>query len=121
MLENPLFSRRKFIKTSLATAAAFTIVPRNVLGGPGFTAPSDQLTKAIIGVGGMGTAHISYPYFKLLAVCDVDEKTLQYVRHRSTRDDWKIYTDDPAAQYCYEAEWDLSTLEPLERRIEAPE
>lgn len=86
MLENPLFSRRKFIKTSLATAAAFTIVPRHVLGGPGFIAPSDQLTKAIIGVGGMGSAHINYPYFKLLAVCDVDENHLKSALVRAGKD-----------------------------------
>ena len=86
MLGKPLFSRRKFIKTSLATAAAFTIVPRHVLGGRGFIAPSDQLTKAIIGVGGMGSAHINYPYFKLLAVCDVDENHLKSALQRTGKD-----------------------------------
>jgi predicted dehydrogenase len=55
------------------------IVPRRVLGGPGYTPPSDQLTKAIIGVGGMGRSHISYEDTKLLAVCDVDRKHLQDV------------------------------------------
>ncbi|MFC1725329.1 Gfo/Idh/MocA family oxidoreductase [candidate division KSB1 bacterium] len=64
-------TRRQFIKSSI-TAAAFTIVPRKVLGGTKFIAPSDELTKAIIGVGGMGRGHIDYPG-KLLAVCDVDE------------------------------------------------
>jgi hypothetical protein len=37
--------RKDFIRKSLLGAAAFTIVPRHVLGGPGFTAPSDQITK----------------------------------------------------------------------------
>lgn len=59
-------------KASIA-AAAFTIVPRHVLGGKGFTAPSDQLTKGIIGVGGMGVNHIEYEGTRLLAVCDVDK------------------------------------------------
>lgn len=72
-----LYNRRKFIKASLATTAAFTIVPRHVLGGPGFRPPSDQLTIAIIGVGGMGRAHMWDTYFKLLAVCDVDENHLK--------------------------------------------
>jgi myo-inositol 2-dehydrogenase/D-chiro-inositol 1-dehydrogenase len=68
-------TRRDFIKGA-AAAAAFTIVPRHALGGPGFTPPSDVLTKAIIGVGGMGQGHIQYAG-KLLAVCDVDQKHLQ--------------------------------------------
>ena len=43
-------SRRDFIgKTAVATAA-FTIVPRHVLGGPGFTAPSDMVNVAGIGL-----------------------------------------------------------------------
>ena len=68
-------ARRAFLKTSLA-AAAVTIVPRSVLGGPNFTAPSDKLTKAVIGVGGMGLGHLKYPGARLVAVCDVDENHL---------------------------------------------
>ena len=69
-------SRRKFLTTTAAGITAFTILPRKVFGGVGFTAPSDELTKAIIGVGGMGEGHIDYPG-KLLAVCDVDEAHLK--------------------------------------------
>lgn len=69
--------RRSFIRNTFAGISAFTIVPRHVLGGQGHTPPSDQLTKAIIGVGGMGRGHIKYPGAKLLAVCDVDEEHLQ--------------------------------------------
>jgi myo-inositol 2-dehydrogenase/D-chiro-inositol 1-dehydrogenase len=43
-------ARRDFLKKTAAAAVAFTIVPRHVLGGPGITAPSDQLTKGIVGV-----------------------------------------------------------------------
>jgi predicted dehydrogenase len=64
-------TRREWLKEA-AAAAALTIVPRRVLGGPGFTPPSDELTKAVIGVGGMGRAHLTYPGARLLAVCDVD-------------------------------------------------
>ncbi|MBI9061252.1 MAG: Gfo/Idh/MocA family oxidoreductase [Marinilabiliaceae bacterium] len=71
--------RRKFLKKSLAAVAGITIVPRHVLGGKGYIAPSDQLTKAIIGVGGMGRGHISYEGTKLLAVCDVDRNHLKDV------------------------------------------
>lgn len=68
--------RRDFIKKSATAAFAFTIIPRHVLGGKGFTAPSDQLTKAIIGVGGMGRGHIPYEATRVLAVCDVDKDHL---------------------------------------------
>jgi hypothetical protein len=44
-------SRRGFIKSAATAAAAFMIVPRHVLGGNGFTAPSDKLQVAGIGVG----------------------------------------------------------------------
>ena len=46
-------SRRDFIGIAGATAA-FTVVPRHVLGGPGFMSPSDKINIAGIGVGGMG-------------------------------------------------------------------
>jgi len=69
-------TRRTFNKGLLAAGAAFTIVPRHVLGGPGHTPPSEELTKAIIGVGWMGKGHIPYPGARLLAVCDVDQQHL---------------------------------------------
>ena len=51
-------SRRDFIgKTAVATAA-FTIVPRHVLGGPGYTAPSDMVNVAGIGLGNQGGSDI---------------------------------------------------------------
>lgn len=53
------------------------IVPRHVLGGQGHTPPSEQLTRAVIGVGGMGRGHLKYDVGRLLAVCDVDEKHLR--------------------------------------------
>jgi len=70
-------SRRKFIKSSVTGIGAFYIVPRHVLGGTEFTPPSDILTKAVIGVGGMGRWHLNIPGSKLLAVCDVDLNHLQ--------------------------------------------
>lgn len=65
-------SRRNFLKTSLIALSGISIVPRHVLGGPGYLAPSDQLTKAIIGVGEMGREHFSYGGTRLIAICDVD-------------------------------------------------
>lgn len=73
---NTTASRRSFIKGSLATLATISIVPRHVLG-KGFLAPSDMLTKAIVGVGGMGRGHIPYAGTKVVALCDVDKNHLQ--------------------------------------------
>jgi len=47
-------SRRQFIATTASAVAAATILPRHVLGGPGFVAPSDKVNVAIIGAGGQG-------------------------------------------------------------------
>ncbi|MBE8714252.1 Gfo/Idh/MocA family oxidoreductase [Sphingobacterium hungaricum] len=69
-------SRRDFIKKSLLGAAAFTIVPRFVLGGNGYLAPSDHLTKGVIGVGAMGRGHFAYAGTKTVAICDVDTRHL---------------------------------------------
>jgi myo-inositol 2-dehydrogenase / D-chiro-inositol 1-dehydrogenase len=69
--------RRNFLKKSTSAALALTVIPRHVLGGQQFTAPSDQLTKGIIGVGGMGRGHFGYENTRLLAVCDVDSEHLK--------------------------------------------
>jgi predicted dehydrogenase len=52
--EHSTISRRQFVGAVGAASAAFTIVPRHVLGGPAYTAPSDMLNVAGIGIGGMG-------------------------------------------------------------------
>jgi len=77
MTRKKSITRRDFIKHTITATAAFTILPRYVLGGPGYTAPSDQLTKAVIGVGSMGLVHLRYRGARLLAVCDVDENHLK--------------------------------------------
>src|SRR5881397_1283603 len=64
-------SRRKFVREA-ATAAAFTIVPRHVLG-RGFVAPSDKLNIAAIGCGGKGRSDIDgVATENIYALCDVD-------------------------------------------------
>lgn len=70
-------SRRGFLKSALIAGAGLTIIPRHVLGGQGYLAPSDQLTKAIIGVGGMGRGHIPYEGTRVVAICDVDRLHLE--------------------------------------------
>src|SRR4028118_2395189 len=71
-------SRRNFVKTTALAAAGFMIVPRHVLGGKGFVAPSDRLVVAGIGVGGKGESDIAM-FAKsgkadIAYLCDVDEK-----------------------------------------------
>ena len=51
-LERPI-PRRKFLAQT-AAAASLTIVPRRVLGGINYVAPSDKLNVAFIGVGSQG-------------------------------------------------------------------
>jgi predicted dehydrogenase len=68
-------SRRDFLRAAAATAA-FTIVPRHVLGGPGFTPPSEQLTRAIIGCGSISGSHLPMTDGRLLALCDPDSQRL---------------------------------------------
>jgi myo-inositol 2-dehydrogenase/D-chiro-inositol 1-dehydrogenase len=79
MEEKKIPSRRTFLKQSLGTLAAFTIVPRHVLG-KGFLAPSDQLSKGIIGVGGMGRGHIPYAGTRVAAICDVDTSHIEIAK-----------------------------------------
>lgn len=68
-------SRRSFIK-KVAVGTSFFIVPRHVLGGVGYTAPSDQLNLAAIGAGGKGTSDIRNASVdgreRVSALCDVD-------------------------------------------------
>lgn len=54
-------------------------------------------------------------------VCDVDEKTLQYVRARSTRPNWTVYRDDAGCEYDAEYEFDLATMDPLVAKPHSPD
>jgi predicted dehydrogenase len=51
----PTLSRRHFLT---ATAASLAIVPRHVLGGPGYVAPSDKVNIALVGAGGQGRTNL---------------------------------------------------------------
>ncbi|MES2995682.1 MAG: Gfo/Idh/MocA family oxidoreductase [Verrucomicrobiota bacterium] len=71
---NGTTSRRNVIK-GLSALATIQIVPSRVLGLNGQTPPSEEITKAIIGCGGISASHLTMPG-KLLALCDVDSKHL---------------------------------------------
>ncbi len=80
---SPIVSRRKFIAAGGAAAAAFTIVPRHVLGGVGFVAPSEKITVGYIGCGTQGLREmpglLAMPEVQIVAVCDPVKKSHDYV------------------------------------------
>jgi predicted dehydrogenase len=76
--KTPNPSRRQFLKSSAIAAAGFMIVPRHVLGGKGFIAPSDKLLIAGVGAGGKGESDIANFYksgkAEIAFLCDVDDR-----------------------------------------------
>ncbi|HTA30665.1 MAG TPA: Gfo/Idh/MocA family oxidoreductase, partial [Candidatus Cybelea sp.] len=64
-------------------AAAFTIVPRHVLGGPGFVPPSEKITLAYIGCGTQGLREmvdmLAVPEIQIVAVCDPVKDSHEYL------------------------------------------
>lgn len=75
-------SRRNFLTRLGAASAAFTIVPRHVLGGSGNVAPSDKINMAFIGVGAQGMRvmlhFLGEPDVQGIAVCDVNKAGANY-------------------------------------------
>ena len=68
-------NRRSLLK-SAAIAGSFQIVPRRLLGGQGYTPPSEELTRGIIGCGNMGSSHMGYRGSRVLALSDVKKSSL---------------------------------------------
>ncbi len=93
-------SRREFIGKTALAATAITIVPRHVLGGSGYTAPSDKLNIACVGVGGKGRSDIaSVATENIYALCDVDdtkmaERALEYPQAKKYRDYRKMLAEN---------------------------
>ncbi|HEY3285008.1 MAG TPA: Gfo/Idh/MocA family oxidoreductase [Armatimonadota bacterium] len=76
-------TRRQFVATTGVAAAAFTLVPRHVLGGPGYVAPSERITLACIGFGTQAIREIggvlASPDVQVVAVCDVEKDGTHYL------------------------------------------
>ncbi len=72
-------NRRRFLG---AAAAAFAIVPRHVLGGPGYVPPSDKINLAYIGTGTQGLREmlplLAAPEVRIVAVCDPSKLSIGY-------------------------------------------
>src|SRR6266498_2936731 len=81
-LKRPGISRRKFVEMTAASAIGFTILPRHVLGGKNFLAPSDKITLGYIGVGTQGIrellALLANEQFHVVAVCDPSKEAVGY-------------------------------------------
>ncbi|MEX2371002.1 MAG: Gfo/Idh/MocA family oxidoreductase [Bacteroidales bacterium] len=77
-------NRRDFIKKSLFTAGALTVIPRHVMGGPGYVSPSDKINLGYIGTGKqvptLLRGFIGLPEVRVLAASDVDSKKLTRFR-----------------------------------------
>ena len=80
MNQEPTAGRRRFI-ASASVAAAATLVPRHVLGGPGFVAPSDKVNVALIGAGGQGL-HNARALFQ--------ERDCQVIAIADPAEDWDL-------------------------------
>ena len=81
-------NRRKFLKTSAASAASFQIVPRHVIGGQGHTPPSETYGAALIGGGGRGPGTYESMVRKLpatlVAACDVQKTRVDgYIKRKN--------------------------------------
>ena len=100
-------SRRNFIKNTAITSAGFFIVPRHVLGGKGFVAPSDKLMVAGIGVGGKGESDINN-FAKtgkadIAFLCDVDDrraaKSIERFPKAKYYKDWREMLDKESKNF----------------------
>ena len=79
----PDMNRRRFLGYTAASTAAFSIVPRQVLGGPNQVAPSEKINIALIGCGTQGLREmvemLALPQVQLVAVCDPNKDSNDYV------------------------------------------
>lgn len=101
-------TRRQFIDATTKASLAFTIVPRHVLGGPGYIAPSDKLTLAYIGCGTQGLREmcdlITRPEIEIVSVCDPNKLSTNYIdwSPNGIRDGIRKVLNDPNWGAAYE-------------------
>ncbi len=74
-------NRRTFIRNSALAAAGLTVVPREVLGGKNYVAPSDKVQLGFIGTGKLArnffVRFAELPEVQITAGCDVDSLKLE--------------------------------------------
>ncbi|MGH7503098.1 MAG: Gfo/Idh/MocA family oxidoreductase [Longimicrobiales bacterium] len=74
-MRHSILTRREFVTGTGTAAFGAMVLPRHVLGGPGYRAPSDTLNFAVVGMGQQGTENAESLIAggeRLIAVCDVD-------------------------------------------------
>jgi len=91
--------RRQFLAS--AAVAAFAIVPRAVLGGAKYVAPSEKINIGYIGVGTQGIRQLMdalrKPELKIIAVCDPNTDSTDYVEwsKNEIRDKIRTFLNKP--------------------------
>jgi hypothetical protein len=80
------FTRRSFLQAGAVAAAGIMIVPRHVLGGKRYTAPSDKLNIAAVGAGGKGMYNLTHAFNNgsdnIAVLCDVDDRQAKAAREK---------------------------------------
>ena len=93
-------TRRTFVGSAVASGLV-TIVPRHVLGGSGYVAPSGKITLAHIGMGTQGFREIggllADPEIQIVAVCDPNTDSNDYVEwgKHGIRNQIRSYLGEP--------------------------
>lgn len=82
-------SRRQFLRGAAVAAAGISFVPRHVLGGAKFVAPSEKINVAIVGCGGQGQTNVhalfQHPDVQIIAVADpIETQDLHAYYYNST-------------------------------------
>ncbi|PAP75419.1 Gfo/Idh/MocA family protein [Rubrivirga marina] len=101
-------NRRSFVRTTAAASAAPFVVPRHVLGGAGYVAPSDTVAVGVIGAGGMGASN-AVPLammddVRIAAIADVDMgRVWESVQGRLDADDPGRRQEGEALRDAYES------------------
>ena len=94
-------NRRRFLGSTIASGV-FTLVPRYVLGGSGYVAPSNKVTLAHIDMGTQGFSELggllADPRIQIVAVCDPNADSNDYVEwgKHSVRNRIRTYLDNPS-------------------------
>lgn len=80
-------NRRELLGSAAISSMAFAVIPRHVLGGRAYVAPSDKVTIANIGCGTQGLREmpgmLQNRDVKIVAVCDPNKFTTNYI-------DWSL-------------------------------
>lgn len=102
--EKTVMGRRQFVSLTAAAAAGFTIIPRHVMGGAGYVAPSDTITIAYIGTGTQGIRELlpmlAVPQIRVTAICDCNRRAVGYK-------DWgPNYLKDAIKQALNKNDWE---------------